>query len=106
MKLTFDTTLHFAAVHLHPFAQSLELRDLTADKTVFKANAQNFKDKIGLKKVDYFSSEEGVPLYKDHEYELISVYNNTTDLDQDSMAVMFLYVLDQEFEENREGRKG
>ena len=37
-------------------------------------------------------------LYEDHEYELISVYNNTTPTDQDVMAVMFLYILDKEWE--------
>jgi hypothetical protein len=98
MALPFDTTVHYIAVHLHPFAESLELRDMTADRTVFKCHAKQFEDRIGLSHVDYFTSEEGIPLYKDHEYELISVYNNTTDEDQDSMAVMLLYLLDKEFE--------
>jgi len=37
MNLRFDTTLHYIAVHLHPFAEFLELRDLTADKSILKA---------------------------------------------------------------------
>ncbi|HYM60108.1 MAG TPA: hypothetical protein VEZ11_04375, partial [Thermoanaerobaculia bacterium] len=41
MSLPFDTKLHFAAMHLHPFAESIELRDVTANKVLFKANAQN-----------------------------------------------------------------
>ncbi len=36
-------------------------------------------------------------MFKDHNYELITVYNNTTEEKQDSMAVMFLYLLDKEF---------
>ena len=98
MRLPYDTTLHYIAVHLHPFAESLELRDLTADQTVFKSRAENFEDRIGLARVDSFSSEEGIPLYADHEYEMISVYNNTTDTPQDSMAVMYLYSHDKHFE--------
>jgi len=96
LSLPYDTTVHFIAVHVHPFAESLELRDRTADRTVFKSQVRQMKGRIGLEYVDFFSSEEGVPMYKDHEYELISIYNNTTDEDQDSMAVMYLYLLAHE----------
>ncbi len=98
MRLPYDTTLHYVAVHLHPFAESLELRDLTTDETLFSSSARNFEDKIGLAHVDYFSSVEGIRLYQDHEYEIVSTYHNTTDEDQDSMAVMYLYLRDLEFE--------
>jgi len=97
LNLPYDTTLHYAAVHLHPYAASLELRDLTAKKTIFKSKARGLKDKIALSFVDSFSSQEGVPLYKDHEYDLISVYNNTTSTNKDSMAVMLLFLMDKEF---------
>jgi hypothetical protein len=97
LVVPYDTTVHYIAVHLHPFAESLELKDLTTGETVYKSNVIGAKDRIGIENVDYFSSEEGIPLFKDHEYEIISVYNNTSDDDQDSMAVMFLYVLDKEF---------
>lgn len=97
LNLPYDTTLHYAAVHLHPFAESLELVDLTEGKSVFKAKAENRKGKVGLKHVEYLSSVEGIPLYKDHEYELASVYDNTTDREQDSMAVMLLYLEDKQF---------
>ena len=36
-------------------------------------------------------------MYADHEYELVSVYENTSAEAQDSMAIMFLYMLDQKF---------
>ena len=68
---------------------------------MFKSKAKNFKDKIGLEVVDFFSSKEGIPLYKDHDYEIVSVYNNTTEEDQDSMAVMYLYLLDKKFQDKR-----
>lgn len=98
LNLPFDTTVHYIASHLHPFAKTLELRDLTTGKTVFMSTARNFENKIGLEYVDAYSSTEGLPLYRDHEYELISIYENTSDADQDSMAVMFLYVLDKNFD--------
>ena len=100
MNLPFDTKLHYIAVHLHPFAELLELRDLTGDKTIFKSLVTSYKNSIGIDHVDYYSSEAGIPLYKNHEYQLLSVYNNTTSVDQDVMAVMYLYVLDKEFRKN------
>ncbi len=100
LDLPFDTTIHFIAVHFHPFAQSLALRDLTTDETLWVAQARNREDGIGLEHVDHFSSVEGIPVYKDHEYEMVSVYDNTTDEPSDAMATMFVYMLDQETEES------
>lgn len=97
LKVPYDTNIHYIAIHLHPFAESLELRDLTTGETVFKSHAKNLKGRVGLDKVDYYSSPEGLPIYKGHEYQLISTYNNTTDEDHDSMAVIYMYAQDREF---------
>ena len=101
MNLPFDTRLNYIAVHLHPFAESLELKDLTDGITIFKRKVRSSSGKIGIDEVEYYSSVEGIPLFKDHEYELTSHYHNTTDKNQDSMAVMFLYLLDKEYEKIR-----
>ena len=98
LNLQFDSTIHYIAAHLHPFAESLELFDRTTGETVFRSNVEPAKDKIGIKRLDHFSSENGIPIYKDHQYELVSIYNNTTDQDVDSMAVMFMYLHDTHFE--------
>jgi len=97
LNLEYDTTLHHAAVHLHPFAESLELRDVTDNRTIFRSVARGPETGLGLVEVTSFSSEEGIPLRKDHEYEIVSVYDNTSGRDQDSMAVMYLGLLDQAF---------
>ena len=97
MNLPFDTTIHYIAVHLHPFAESLELRDATDGRTIFRSRARPLTQGIGLEHVDCFASTAGVPVYVDHTYELVSVYNNTSGQAQDSMAVMYLYLLDKEF---------
>lgn len=94
LALPFDTTIHYISVHLHPFAESLELRDRTTGETLFKAYVHPSKDRIGIDDIDSYSSAEGIPVYKDHEYEMISIYDNPTDEDQDAMAVMFLYMRD------------
>ena len=64
---------------------------------MFHAEATGFDSGVGLKHVETIESKEGVKIFADHEYELVSVYENTTDQMQDSMAVMFLYMLDKQF---------
>jgi hypothetical protein len=101
LQLRFNSTIHYIAVHLHPFAESLELIDLTEGKTVFRAEAEQTLGEIGLAHVDHFASIEGIPIYKNHHYELVSVYDNSSEVDQDSMAVMFLYLRDKRFRKPR-----
>lgn len=97
MQLPYDTKMHYATVHLHPFAESLTLRDVTANKTIWTATAKNPEKGLGLDHVDSFESVKGVPLYRDHKYELISAYNNTSGVNQDSMASIFFGLSDPEF---------
>jgi hypothetical protein len=97
LNLPYDTTAHYIAVHLHPFSERLVLKDLTANKVLFDAKVTPAADKIGIASIDHYSSAEGMPLYKDHQYELTSYYNNTSDHEVDSMAVMYMYMKDKNF---------
>jgi len=96
MNLPFDTRLRYAAVHLHPFARSLEMRDMTTGETVFLAKAENPPNGIGLTHVDEFSSPDGVLIDHAHKYSLISTYDNPTKVNADSMASVFLGLDDPE----------
>ena len=95
LDLPYDTTVHAIAVHLHPFAESLELVDKTEGRSLFKSRAAGFADRIGLDRVESYSSREGIALRRSHDYELVAVYDNTSGAAQDSMAVMYLYLLDK-----------
>lgn len=99
LALKDSTTLHHIAVHLHPFAEELSLKDKTSDSVLFTSKAKNHNNKIGLMKASSFSSEKGIMLYPDHEYELILTVNNTTEIDQDMMASMFVFLYDKEMDE-------
>ena len=99
LQLEDNTTMHHIATHLHPFAETLAFRDKTTDSTLFISQAENYKDKIGLKRVTSFSSIEGVMLYKDHEYELVLTTNNTSNINQDMMASMFVFLYDKDMDE-------
>ena len=94
LALPFDTTVHFISVHVHPFAVSLELADLTTGETVFKSMVKQMEGRIGIESVEPYADKNGVMLYQDHEYELISIYDNTSDRDFSAMAVMYLYLHD------------
>jgi hypothetical protein len=97
LNLPFDTRLHYAAVHLHPFAESLSVRDVTTGKVIVQSRATNPPKGIGLAHVETFTNLEGIQLYANHKYELESVYNNTSGANADSMASVFLGLDDPEF---------
>ncbi|MCF3648181.1 hypothetical protein [Synoicihabitans lomoniglobus] len=97
LNLPFDTTAHYVAVHLHPFAEYIELVDLTEGRTVFRSEAKNRTTGIGLEAVEFYADANGFALHEAHEYQVKTLYNNTTEVDQDSMAVMYFYLKDQEF---------
>lgn len=91
LDLKEDLDVHYVAVHLHPFSESLELKDMTTDEVIFKANVKLASGRIGIDHIDHFSSAEGFTLKKGHRYYLTSVYNNTSGKNVDSMAVMYVY---------------
>jgi hypothetical protein len=97
LRLPFDTKVHYAAVHLHPFAESLSVRDVTSGEAVLTFHATNPAKGIGLAHVETITSTAGIPMYKDHKYELVSVYHNTMKTNADSMASVFLGLDDPEF---------
>ena len=106
LQLTDTTRLHHIATHLHPYAESLSLKDKTTDSILFTAQATNHLDKTGLKNITEFSSKEGLLLFPDHEYELILKTNNTTSTKQDMMASMFVALYDAQLDKKiKESRK-
>jgi len=48
LNLPFDTTIHYATMHVHPFARGMELRDLTTGTTIFRLNSQDWPDRVGV----------------------------------------------------------
>jgi hypothetical protein len=105
LQLKDSTTLHHIATHLHPYAESLSLKDITVDSVLFTCEAKNYSEKIGLKKVSTFSSEEGIMLYPGHNYELVLETNNTSNINQDMMASMFVFLYDKEMDEKLKNYK-
>jgi hypothetical protein len=97
LQMQSDLKIHYVAVHMHPFAESLRLIDKTTGDTVLASKAENRPERIGLARVEQIASPEGITLHKDHDYELESWYNNTSGGNSTAMAVMYLYLEDTEF---------
>ena len=97
LNLTAPTTMHYATAHLHPYGESLELYDLTAQQSVVKIQAEDFHDKVGVAHMGEFQSERGLLITPDHQYELRAEYNNTTSVDSDAMAILYLYLDEKDF---------
>jgi hypothetical protein len=97
LNLAALTTLHYATAHLHPYGESLELYDLTTSRGILKIQAEDFHDKVGVMHMGEFQSASGIVVDPSHQYELRAEYNNTTSKDVDAMAIMYLYLLENDF---------
>ena len=95
LNLPFDTTIHYATIHVHPFARGMELRDLTTGRTILRLNSQDWPDRIGVAHVEEFKSSDGIPILRRHRYELAVEYDNTSGSNTDAMAILYLYLLEK-----------
>src|SRR5207237_10839847 len=92
-NLPFDTTIHYATIHVHPFARGMKLRDLTTGTTIFRLNSQDWPDRVGVAYVEEIKSIEGIPIQLDQRYELLQDYDNTWDVQTVGMATPYLYFM-------------
>ncbi len=94
MALPVDTTLHYIGAHVHGYAESIVLKDLTTGKVLFRGKVTTNQEHEGVESVEVFSSKKGLRVYKDHEYEMSVVYNNTSGKTIEGMAMLYIYFYD------------
>jgi hypothetical protein len=97
LRLPFDTTLHYATAHLHPYGESVEIRDLTTGESLLRLGAEQYSDRVGIARMGEYSDAAGIPFPADHDYELVTVYDNPTPRPIDAMAIVYLFFLDHGF---------
>ncbi len=83
--------IYFIKMHLHPYGQSVELFDDTAQATVWKGTAENIPGRDALARTDAYSDSQGLKIHKDHKYKVITTYNNTSGHVIDAMGVLRVY---------------
>lgn len=91
LELPYDTYIHYATGHLHPFAESLKLVDMDSGETLLEINSSDFNDKFAVEHMSEFSSKDGIMVRKDGRYELIAKYHNTGSHPVDAMAILYFY---------------
>ncbi len=96
LNLPFDTNIHYATIHVHPFARGMKLRDLTTGVTVLDLSSRDWPDRVGVASVDEFKSVKGITISRTHRYELLVEYDNTLSADTDAMAILYLYLLEKD----------
>ena len=84
-----DTSIHFIKVHLHQYGQSISLVDKTANKVLWQGHAKTEKNQI--ESVDYYSNSDGIQIFANHDYEIVSEYWNKSTKNADGMAVLRMY---------------
>lgn len=97
LKINFDTTIHYVTAHLHPFGESISLRNRTTGQTVVTLKSKDHSRKKTVAFMDEFTFPEGVPICQNDQYELIIIYNNPTQKPTDVMGIVYLYMLDKYF---------
>ena len=91
-----DTTVHYIWMHVHPYAESIELTDLTNARTIFKGKVSNAPNRAAVLATDHYSDPRGIPVFVGHRYALTTVYNNTSGHDVDAMAALWMYFRSKE----------
>jgi hypothetical protein len=88
--LPFDGRVHFMGTHVHPYAESVELVELTRGQTLWKSSPRRSVSGE-FSAMETYSSAEGIPLRPGARYALTATYNNPTDHWVDAMAGLFLF---------------
>ena len=96
VTLGFEGRIHFMGTHVHPFAESMELQNLTRDERVWRgASVRGGSGK--MTGFEVYSSVEGYPVQPGEAFRITSSYDNPTDGPVDAMAGLFImYSLDSE----------
>lgn len=89
-QMPADGTIHFIGSHVHPHAESMELRNVTRGESVWKGfthrNARGEQVRMGT-----YSSQTGYRVSSGDTYKIVSTYDNPTKEYIDAMAGMFIF---------------
>ena len=89
-ELPFDGRIHFVGAHIHPYAESIALFDVTQEKLIWKGVAK--QDTQGQTNgMETYSDVKGYPVRAGGKIRLTSVYDNPTEFPIDAMAGAFIY---------------
>jgi hypothetical protein len=89
-ELPFEGKIHFIGTHIHPYGESIELRNESRGERIWIGSKKT--DAAGrMNGMEVFSSVEGYPVQLLDRFRLISTYDNPTAKPVDAMAGVFLF---------------
>jgi hypothetical protein len=87
-EMPIDGRIHVLGTHIHPYALSIELYNVSRKETVWKGALSS--DATGTS-MGVYSSAEGYPVRAGEVYKVVSVYDNPTTAPIDAMAGLFIF---------------
>ena len=91
--LPFAGRIHFMGTHIHPYAESMEVFDVSQGRSVWRGKPAAQLDG-GRNTMDTYSSVVGYPVHAGDTFRVTSVYNNPTSDKIDAMAAVFFFYSD------------
>ena len=91
--LPFAGRIHFMGTHIHPYAESMEVFDVSQGRSVWRGKPAAQPDG-GRNTMDTYSSVVGYPVHAGDTFRVTSVYNNPTSDKIDAMAAVFFFYSD------------
>lgn len=89
LNLKKSIQVHYLKPHLHPYAEFIQLINKTENKVLWTGKSKTKNGAIVF--MENYSSASGFKMNKDHKFELITRYNNTSNKDIDAMATVAIF---------------
>ena len=89
-RMPSSGTIHFMGSHVHPYAKSMELFNVSRSERVWQGSTHHNAKGVQIS-MDTFSSAEGYRVASTETLKIVSVYDNLTDEYTDAMAGMFIF---------------
>lgn len=98
MRWTEDRILRMVWSHVHPLMESVSLIQCRTRQPLFTVKARTrTKGGLELESIELLSWPQGLKLPKNENFEIQSIYDNTTDSPQDSMVALGVFFDDTKF---------
>jgi hypothetical protein len=89
-QLPFEGRIHFIGTHIHPYAESVAVFDVSRKEEVWRGRTR-LEAAEHRQAMETYSSVSGYPVHPGQLFRLSCVYDNPTSSKIDAMAAAFIY---------------
>ena len=91
-EMPFDCRIHLVGAHVHPYATSMELYNVSRQEAVWIGTHGKQE---GTNSLGVYSSRDGYRVRAGETFRITSVYDNPTAAPIDAMAGLFIFYSDE-----------